>query len=247
MLRKSRGGVAGSDLQNRARDSGETRIPGSSRPHPGPYCRCHRRPAGGSSTSGMQETRRRRRLSRPDRRLPGPLCGRCCVASGANLQNRPSEHGLPASLSPPISRSVGSGKCLDQIIVINESSLPRALKSFFAYYQNSRCHLALDRDSAETREVQPPSRGIVVEIPMVGVCRCARFRESHDEYGRVHRTCVLGGCSARPAESRGHRSRQSRSDRPHPIRGSLLCRLWHPGQLCCARTCEDAADAANHG
>jgi len=26
----------------------------------------------------------------------------------------------------------------------------------------------LDEDSPETREVQPPSRGIVIEIPMVG-------------------------------------------------------------------------------
>jgi putative transposase len=72
--------------------------------------------------------------------------------------------------TPYVERLIGSirRECLDHIIVINESSLRRTLKSFFAYYHNSRCHLALDKDSPETREVQPPSRGIVIEIPMVG-------------------------------------------------------------------------------
>ena len=72
--------------------------------------------------------------------------------------------------TPYVERLIGSirRECLDHIIAINQSSLRRTLKSFFAYYHNSRCHLALDKDSPETREVQPPSRGIVVEIPMVG-------------------------------------------------------------------------------
>ena len=33
---------------------------------------------------------------------------------------------------------------------------------------DSRCHLSLAKDSPETREVQPPDKGIVVEIPKVG-------------------------------------------------------------------------------
>jgi transposase InsO family protein len=72
--------------------------------------------------------------------------------------------------TPYVEHLIGSirRECLDHIIVINESSLRRTLKSFFAYYHNSRCHLALDKDSPETREVQPPSRGIAIEIPMVG-------------------------------------------------------------------------------
>ncbi len=54
------------------------------------------------------------------------------------------------------------------LIVINASSLHRTLKSSFAYYHDSRCHLALNKDSPDTREVQPPDKGIVVEIPRVG-------------------------------------------------------------------------------
>jgi len=57
---------------------------------------------------------------------------------------------------------------LDHIIVMNVSSLRRTLKSFFDYYHDSRCHLALNKDSPETGEVQPPDKGIVVEIPRVG-------------------------------------------------------------------------------
>jgi hypothetical protein len=34
-----------------------------------------------------------------------------------------------------------------------------------------RCHLGLNKDLPETREVQPPDKGIVVEIPKVGGLR----------------------------------------------------------------------------
>jgi len=54
-----------------------------------------------------------------------------------------------------------------QIIVINEESLRAALRSYFSYYHDSRCHLALDKDSQDTREAQPPERGVVVEISEV--------------------------------------------------------------------------------
>jgi putative transposase len=72
--------------------------------------------------------------------------------------------------TPYVERLIGSirRECLDHIIVINASSLHRTLKSFFAYYHDSRCHLAPNKDSPETREVQPPDKGIVVEIPRVG-------------------------------------------------------------------------------
>jgi putative transposase len=72
--------------------------------------------------------------------------------------------------SPYIERLIGSVRreCLDHIIVINASSLRQTLKSFFEYYHDSRCHLGLNKDSPETREVQPPDKGIVVEIPKVG-------------------------------------------------------------------------------
>jgi len=40
--------------------------------------------------------------------------------------------------------------------------------SLRAYYHDSRCHLALNKDSPEHREIQPPDQGRIVEIPKVG-------------------------------------------------------------------------------
>ncbi len=54
------------------------------------------------------------------------------------------------------------------VIVLNESSLRRILKSYFEYYQYSRTHLSLDKDAPEPRAIQPPELGAVVEIPGVG-------------------------------------------------------------------------------
>ncbi len=56
----------------------------------------------------------------------------------------------------------------NSILVENEISLRRTLRSYVSYYHDSRCHQALDKDSPETREVQPPDKGTVVEIPRVG-------------------------------------------------------------------------------
>jgi transposase InsO family protein len=72
--------------------------------------------------------------------------------------------------SPYIERLIGSVRreCLDHIVVINEESLRATLRSYFSYYHDSRCHLALNKDSPEAREVQSPEKGRIVEIPKVG-------------------------------------------------------------------------------
>jgi hypothetical protein len=52
-----------------------------------------------------------------------------------------------------------------------DSELPEAqscVSCVDGLYHDSRCHLSLDKDSPETREAQPPDKGIVVEIPKVG-------------------------------------------------------------------------------
>ena len=66
--------------------------------------------------------------------------------------------------SPYVERLIGSirRECLDHVIIL------RLLQSYITYYHDSRCHLSLDKDSPETREVQLPDKGIVVEIPKVG-------------------------------------------------------------------------------
>jgi putative transposase len=72
--------------------------------------------------------------------------------------------------TPYVERLIGTirREGLDHILTINEESLRATLRSYFSYYPESRCHLALDKDSPETREVQPPERGVVVGIPPVG-------------------------------------------------------------------------------
>jgi putative transposase len=72
--------------------------------------------------------------------------------------------------SPYVERLTGSirRECLDHIIVMNESSLRRILKSFFEYYHASRTHLALAKDAPNPRPIHPPRAGRVVELPQVG-------------------------------------------------------------------------------
>ena len=59
-------------------------------------------------------------------------------------------------------------ECLDHVIVFNEASLYRHLKSFVAYYHESRTHLSLAKDTPEPRPVHPPELGAVVAIRQVG-------------------------------------------------------------------------------
>jgi len=69
-------------------------------------------------------------------------------------------------------------ECLDHVIVFGEDSLRRHLKSYLAYYHNSRTHLSLGmpncsgspptKDTPESRPVQSAKEGEIVAIPQVG-------------------------------------------------------------------------------
>jgi hypothetical protein len=67
-------------------------------------------------------------------------------------------------------RLIGSirRECLDHVIVWNKRGLRRVLQAYVAYYQRSRTHLSLDKDSPVPRATAPPSAGCVVAIPQVG-------------------------------------------------------------------------------
>src|SRR5262249_29760801 len=84
------------------------------------------------------------------------------------------EEGRSAPRSPwqraYVERVIGSirRECLDHVIVFNEASLHRHVKSFLAYYHESRTHLSLAKDPPEPRSVQPPEFGAVIAIPQVG-------------------------------------------------------------------------------
>ena len=69
-----------------------------------------------------------------------------------------------------VERMIGSirRECLDHLIVCNETSLRRTLRSYFDYYHRSRTHLSLGKDSPEPRSIQPPEMGPVVAVRQVG-------------------------------------------------------------------------------
>jgi len=72
--------------------------------------------------------------------------------------------------NPYCERLIGSIRrdCLDHVIVLGERHLTWMLKRYFDYYHTARCHLSLDRNSPEPREVELPELGPVRSIPMVG-------------------------------------------------------------------------------
>jgi putative transposase len=57
---------------------------------------------------------------------------------------------------------------LDHVIVFNEASPDRHLRTFVEYYHRNRVHLALEKDTPESRRIQPPDLGRIVSIPVLG-------------------------------------------------------------------------------
>ena len=97
---------------------------------------------------------------------------------GKDFVDQVNAMGIKQVLSAPrspwqrayVERVIGTirRECLDHMIVFNERCLCRHLKLFLDYYHRSRTHLALEKDSPETRRVQPPDAGRIVAIPQVG-------------------------------------------------------------------------------
>jgi putative transposase len=105
------------------------------------------------------------------------LHDRDCIY-GAAFHQRVEEMGIREVLTAPRSpwqnpyaeRFLGSlrRECLDHVIVLNEASLRRIIRSYFQYYEHSRTHLALEKEVPESRAIHPPELGVVVELPQVG-------------------------------------------------------------------------------
>jgi transposase InsO family protein len=97
---------------------------------------------------------------------------------GDDFTKQVQDMGIKEVLSTPrapwqrayVERVIGTirRECLDHLIVFNESSLCRHLKSFVTYYHQTRTHLGLDKDTPESRPVQPPDLGPVIAVPQVG-------------------------------------------------------------------------------
>ena len=67
-------------------------------------------------------------------------------------------------------RVIGSirRECLDHVVVLSERHLRAILSKYVDYYNRTRTHLSLTKDSPEPRTVQRPSQGRVVAMPRVG-------------------------------------------------------------------------------
>jgi putative transposase len=72
--------------------------------------------------------------------------------------------------NPYVERLIGSVRrdCLDHVIALSEAHLRRILKEYFYYYHNFRTHLSLEKNSPVPREVEPPPKGRLIAIPLVG-------------------------------------------------------------------------------
>lgn len=72
--------------------------------------------------------------------------------------------------NPFIERIIGSirRECTDHIIPLNQRHLQQTLKAYQTYYNESRCHLGLGKDSPEPREIESPEKGAkIIAIPQV--------------------------------------------------------------------------------
>ena len=62
---------------------------------------------------------------------------------------------------------------VDHMIVVDERHLRKILRSYLAYYHDSRTHLGLAGDSPKPREVARAECGSIVALPLLAGCTIA--------------------------------------------------------------------------
>jgi transposase InsO family protein len=72
--------------------------------------------------------------------------------------------------NPYAERVIGSirRECLDYVIVHSEAHLRKVLKDYIRYYNNSRPHESLERNSPNPRMIESSNNGPIISIPEVG-------------------------------------------------------------------------------
>ena len=72
--------------------------------------------------------------------------------------------------NPFVERVIGSirRECLDHFLILNETHLDRLLRASVAYYNAVRPHQALDHNSPQPRDIDPPPGGRIIAVPQVG-------------------------------------------------------------------------------
>ena len=76
----------------------------------------------------------------------------------------------PPWQNPYVERFNGSARreCFDHVIVLGERHARRILRSYVEYYEQSRTHLGLFKDTPVSRPIASPAAGEIVAIPQVG-------------------------------------------------------------------------------
>ena len=106
--------------------------------------------------------------------------------------------------NPYVDRLIGSMRreCVDHVIVLNERSLHRILRSYIDYYHLWRTHLSLGKDAPVSRRVEPAAPGEVMAIPHTwAACTTATIvTRPDDRHGRSPpedraRRAAAGGAS----------------------------------------------------
>ena len=59
---------------------------------------------------------------------------------------------------------------LNRMVIFNEDQLQNLMKQYVEYYNNERCHLSVDRDSPNGREIhdKPFKSAMVISFPRIG-------------------------------------------------------------------------------
>ena len=127
------GGARGSEAETTARRSKTPLGPGRDRP---------------AGSLGLRPSPRRFHLRVSDRRVRSPTLTRAIACYEAAL----------------LERLIGSmrRKCVDHVVVLNERSLQRILRSYVDYYHHWRTHLTLGRDPPVSRA----ARQVVIDSPL---------------------------------------------------------------------------------
>lgn len=91
------------------------------------------------------------------------------------IRDRPTASRSPWQ-NPYVERPIGSLRrdCLDHLIVFNEAHLRRALASDVRYDNQTRAHLALEKDAPFGRAIQRVGR--ITRVPQVGGLYCTSER-----------------------------------------------------------------------
>jgi transposase InsO family protein len=114
----------------------------------------------------------------PDEAAPAYLLRDRDQVYGQPFRHRVKGMGIEEVLTAPHSpwqnpfaeRLIGSirRECLNHVLVLSERHLRRILTRYFAYYHQTRTHLALDKDAPDLRPIQLPAAGKIVQRPEVG-------------------------------------------------------------------------------